>query len=165
MITAFEFAPVTCEGGCEYSNACTAEAAGFTGCTPEGAEGAEGETADTADDCPVPDPSVPCTKEEKPVMCEGDCEYSNECLGEAAGFTDCEDMMEQAAADGDGTTTVKTEKSKEDTTDDCPVPSGSTVCTADFNPVSCPPDDCEYSNSCLAEAAGFTDCVAVEGGR
>lgn len=70
------------------------------------------------------------------VVCGPGCFFSNTCLGEAAGYTDCSPV--------------------------CPTPPEGTACTANYSPIFC--QGCEFDNECLAEAAGFTvatDCTSI----
>ena len=94
--------------------------------------------------CPPSKPDAACTKEYKPVVCEG-CEYANPCLAHAAGFRSC--ML----------------KVTDDTKKPCPTPKPDVVCTMEYAPVKC--DGCTYPNACTAGAAGFTkeQCVPVPG--
>ena len=87
--------------------------------------------------CPPPKADVACTKDFKPVLCEG-CEYANACIAGAAGF-----KAEQC-----------TLKAAEDAKKACPTPSPNFVCTMEYAPVKC--DGCLYPNGCTAGAAGFT---------
>lgn len=90
-------------------------------------------TPAAAKTCPQPRPDAICTKEYRPVVCNG-CEYSNPCLGAAAGFK-AEECAPKAAA--------KT----------CPQPKPDVVCTMEYAPVIC--EGCRYPNACAAGAAGF----------
>lgn len=162
--------PVTCDGDCVYDNSCLSDAAGATGCASTTCPNPDANVACTADYDPVicpggciysndclakaagitdtcsplcPDPAegVACTADYAPVLCPGgSCQYSNSCLAEAAGFTDCAPI-----------TTVNVAASG------CPTIDGEVACTLEFAPVTCD-GDCEYDNSCLAEAAGATNC-------
>jgi hypothetical protein len=89
---------------------------------------------------------VICTKEYKPVICEG-CEYANACIAGAAGF-----KAEQC-----------TLKAEADAKKVCPTPAANFVCTMEYAPVKC--DGCLYPNACTAGAAGFTkeQCVPALG--
>ena len=100
----------------------------------------------TAKTCPQPKPDAICTKEYKPVVCDG-CEYANGCLAGAAGFK-AEQCAPKAAEDGKKT---------------CPTPKPDVVCTMEYAPVKC--DGCVYPNACAAGAAGFKkeQCVPAPG--
>jgi hypothetical protein len=41
-----------------------------------------------------------------------------------------------------------------ETEDDCPEPADG-ICTKEYSPVACGPNDCEYNNECIAALAGF----------
>jgi hypothetical protein len=84
-------------------------------------------------ECPVPSEGTPCTLEENPVVCPGECEYPNQCVATSA----------------DPTFTNETCSLVNSV---CPMPSGETPCTADENPVVCP-GECEYPNQCVATSA------------
>jgi hypothetical protein len=87
--------------------------------------------------CPTPKPDVICTKEYRPVVCDG-CEYANACIAGAAGF-----KAEQCVL-----------KAAEDAKKSCPTPSPNFICPMEYAPVKC--DGCLYPNACTAGAAGFT---------
>jgi hypothetical protein len=89
----------------------------------------------SAKTCPTPSPDVICTKEYKPVVCEG-CEYANACIAGAAGF-----KAEQCAP------------KNEDAAKKCPEPKPDVICPMQYAPVVC--EGCRYSNACVAGAAGF----------
>lgn len=75
---------------------------------------------------------MPCVS----VVCGPGCFYSNSCLGEAAGHSDCFPV--------------------------CPTPAEDNPCTTEFAPTYC--QGCEFDNECLASAAGFnvtTDCNSI----
>src|SRR5262245_16616251 len=67
----------------------------------------------TAKICPEPKADVICTREYKPVVCDG-CEYSNACIAGAAGF-----KPEQCVP-----------KAEVDAKKPCPTPRPDVVCTA-----------------------------------
>jgi len=138
ILCNFQFDPVTC-GDCQYTNSCVAGAAGFvfeTDCTKDD------QVSGTI--CPTPSSETVCAEIFSPVTC-GDCEYSNSCKAEAAGFTvatDCNDDADTESPTG------------------CPLPDEGIVCTGLYSPYFC--GDCQYSNSCVANAAGFdtdSDCI------
>lgn len=113
---------------------------------PPPATATTGTTAAGGKKCPTPDPSVICTKEYKPVVCDG-CAYANSCIAGAAGFK-AEQCVSKAEADAKKV---------------CPDPAPGIVCTMEYAPVKC--DGCLYPNSCTAGAAGFTkeQCVPALG--
>jgi len=86
--------------------------------------------------CPPVKTDVICTKEYRPVLCDG-CRYANPCLAGAAGF-----KADQCVPDSDEAAKKK-----------CPGPAPGIVCTMEYAPVIC--DGCRYSNGCTAGAAGF----------
>lgn len=86
--------------------------------------------------CPEPAEGSICTFEYVPVLCPGECEYSNQCV----------------ATSSDPTFTPET---CELVNQECPEPDTGTVCTTDFLPVLCP-GECEYSNQCVATSADPT---------
>lgn len=135
--------PVVCDK-CEYGNLCEAQAAGFKAgqCVKKGTKPAAPPAAQT---CPPSKADVVCTKEYKPVVCNG-CEYANPCLAGAADF-----KAEQCLP--------KAEAAKKA----CPEPKPGVVCTMEYAPVKC--DGCLYPNACTAGAAGFTkeQCVPALG--
>ena len=96
--------------------------------------------------CPTPKPDVACTKDFKPVVCDG-CEYANACVAGAAGF-----KAEQCAP-----------KAEADAKKACPTPAANYICTMEYAPVKC--DGCVYPNACAAGAAGFKkeQCVPAPG--
>jgi hypothetical protein len=99
-------------------------------------------------ECPMPSEETPCTLEENPVVCPGECEYPNQCVATSAdpSFTDETCSLVNSV---------------------CPVPSEETPCTLEYNPVVCP-GDCEYANQCIATSAdpSFTNetCSLVNSG-
>ena len=138
-----EEAPVICPGDCEYANQCVATSADPT-FTNETCSLVEPDSL-VAPECPEPS-DTPCTLEEAPVICPGDCEFANQCVATSA----------------DPTFTNETCKLVEP---ECPVPSGATPCTLEEAPVICP-GDCEFANQCVATSADptFTNetCKLVE---
>ena len=82
-----EFKEVLCPGDCKYSNQCVATSAdpSFTNETCSLVE----PDSLVEPECPVPS-GTPCTLEEAPVICQGDCEYANQCVATSADptFTD-----------------------------------------------------------------------------
>lgn len=75
-------------------------------------------------------------KDFNPVTCDGDCQYDNSCLAEAAGASNC--------------------------VGSCPAPDTTVACPAVFAPVACGGTQwCLYDNLCTALAAGQEeiDCV------
>ncbi|CAB9503318.1 Eukaryotic cytochrome b561 [Seminavis robusta] len=135
-ICPLEFSPVYCyPEGCQYSNQCTATAAGYSveACAPA--------------ICPSPDPADQCSRQYNAQTCETNgvsCFYDNTCLAASAvGPADC---VEIATPENPSS---------------CPQPPASIACTLEFDEKMCGDMDCRYSNTCLAEAAGFissTDC-------
>lgn len=80
--------PWLCDGTCQYSNICEADAAGFdvtSVCLP---------VSTGADDaCPVVNPEIFCDQQWLPVLCTGGCRYNNPCEASAADWdtsTDCQ---------------------------------------------------------------------------
>jgi hypothetical protein len=131
-----EFEPFICfvdgVGTCQYSNSCLAAASGidipsqcfndfFIPGNPEG--------------CGLVATGTACEFEFAPLVCNGECFYTNSCEAEAAGLTPSDPDVCQSA--------------------NCPTADGLTICTADFNPVTC--QGCQYANQCLATAAGFLE--------
>ena len=150
MACTLEYLPVQCgDNNCEYSNLCSAQAAGFSEddcgavndlpqALPEQLQDSQ---AVNLTECPVSESVAACTLDFNPVVC-GDCEYSNLCNAEAAGFAedDCELVNFE-----------------------CPEMVDVVACTMEYLPVQCGDNNCEYSNLCSAQAAGFAqyNCEVV----
>jgi len=143
--------PVACfDGECVYDNVCFAIAAGvFEGLCQRTQSSVDDPPPDMEEEekedenCPV-NLILPCAQTPAPVVCPNGCEYINICEAIGAGKFDCESAAVQA---------------------ECPLPAEGSICGFIFLPVSCgSPLDCEYSNQCTADAAGFTteDCVLVD---
>jgi hypothetical protein len=97
--------------------------------------------------CPKPSKETICTFEYRPVTCNG-CSYPNSCIA--------------AAALGDLTTASCDSKPREKpptksptysptTAPVCPLPPPGTICTFEYEPLTC--NGCPYSNGCIATAA------------
>ncbi len=136
-ICTLEYLPVLCTGDCEYSNQCVATSADptFTAETCELVNPPESI-------CPVPGNEIICTKEYVPVLCPGDCEYSNQCIATSANPAFTADTCELVEPE-------------------CPLSTG--ICTQEFAPVNC--SGCQYSNQCIATDANpefnSTTCTPV----
>jgi len=154
-ICTTEYLPVQCgDNNCEYSNLCIAEAAGF----------AEDDCELVNFECPEMAAGVACTLEYLPVQCGGNnCEYSNLCSAQAAGFAedDCEAVNDLTEA-----LPEQLQESQAVNLTECPTQSSASICTMEYLPVRCGDNNCEYSNLCIAEAAGFAEnnCKLVNSG-
>jgi len=92
-----------------------------------------------SDPCPRSAPGVACKEIFSPVVCTGDCRYSNDCFAKAAYFDvskDCKPLPATVAPTA------------------CPVPDFTVACPKILDPSICA-GTCLYDNKCLAEAAGF----------
>ena len=134
-----EFKEVVCPGDCNYSNQCVATSADST-FTNETCSLVELDPL-VEPECPVPSGATPCTLEEVPVICTGDCEYANQCVATSADPTFTNETCSLVEPDS----LVAPE---------CPEPSD-TPCTLEEAPVICP-GECEYANQCVATSADLT---------
>lgn len=75
-----------------------------------------------------------------------------------------QEVLQAAAGAGDGGDGGNGNGGDDSNGAKCPQTSPGSVCTAEYAPVMCP-GECEYTNSCGAAAAGFSeeDCTPVEG--
>ena len=91
----------------------------------------------------------------QPVVCGDElCEYSNFCFANLAGYNHSE-CTEKVASDQSNNST-----STQNVT--CPSPAVDQVCILLYEPVICGTiEQCEYSNNCFAELAGYnsTNCL------
>lgn len=95
-------------------------------------------------------PNNTCLAVLSPVVCGGElCSYTNPCLAQAAGYNV---DFECVADEPFGLNEVV----------ECPEMGLESVCHMQYDPVMCgDPKVCEYSNDCVAEAAGYNvtaDC-------
>lgn len=107
---------------CDDGEVCAEDENGSFSCSPD--PSLEPQTT-----CPEPNSDVVCTDEFDPVVCKGDCKYSNQCVATSANSTFTSETCQP----------------------DCPEFDG--FCTQEFAPVEC--NGCEYSNQCEATGAGF----------
>jgi len=129
------FLPVTCgtDKNCEFTNICYAQLAGF--------DDSDCQDVIAVDKC-LPNPTtkedIACIQLYEPVICAGECEFSNSCYAQSAGFSDSECEPK----------------------DTCFPNKKEGICPAIYDPVICDAL-CEFSNSCLAELAGWdpSSCV------
>jgi hypothetical protein len=83
-ICSTEWAPVLCDGLCQYGNFCEAAAAGYE----------DGDArcvsydpyAETTEPCPTMQPGTFCSMYWEPFICDERCTYGNRCEASMAGF-------------------------------------------------------------------------------
>jgi hypothetical protein len=85
------------------------------------------------EECPKAPYGTVCAAQYDPYLCDGDCEYSNRCWVEAAGFKVALECIP---------------------TSPCPEVPYDADCSEDYDPYMCP-GNCEYNNNCEAYAAAF----------
>jgi hypothetical protein len=118
----------------------------------------------TLSTCASPRPKTICYKLYQPVTCGPNaCPYSNLCFAQASGYSyeDC-DFSSLFPVETMPPSVV------ESSNDECPNPAEGVACILLYMPVMCTRDpmytNCEYSNSCVADAAGFVsseECTDV----
>ncbi|CAB9505660.1 expressed unknown protein [Seminavis robusta] len=168
------FDPVNC-AGCPYDNVCLSDAAGWSSCDRicpiaisrsssclqggsvecgaalcyyeticQGKDVGFDSSSCTNIDCPAPGLGL-CTMEWVPVVCgPSTCLYSNTCLASLSGWNVEEDCI------------LAEEEEEAVPEEACPQPQAGSVCPFILLPVTC--GGCNYSNECLANAAGLYDC-------
>jgi hypothetical protein len=161
-------APVVCDA-CEYENGCVASGAGYAADDCEPLEESTGPIAipinpdeiNPRGGCPVPG-TGPIDLKVSPVLCNGDCEYTNFSVARAAGYSlsECRPLS-NIIGDAVPAPNLESIPSKPS----CPIGNrGIAPCPESFDPVLCT-GTCEYDNLCSAQAGpGFTeeDCEPIE---
>jgi hypothetical protein len=81
-----EWAPVLCDGQCQYGNSCEAAAAGYE----DGGDAVRCVSydpyAETMEPCPSMEPGTFCSMYWEPFICDERCTYGNRCEASMAGF-------------------------------------------------------------------------------
>jgi hypothetical protein len=142
------YEPVLCDGVCVYDNQCSAQAGpGFTeeDCEPL----KEPVDPNVNPKCAQLDLDRFCIEIFAPVVCDG-CEFENSCWAEGAGFAEDQCVPVEKPLPVPVDPTVKPE---------CKEPDPG-FCIALYDPYVC--DGCVYSNSCVAEGAGYSDISVCE---
>jgi hypothetical protein len=160
------YTPVSCDD-CIYANICFAKAASFLETDCEKVMGQKDQSKPVPNDalpvnptqidvdCPAPDADVACIHMFAPVMCDGNCYYSNSCLAAGAGFADakCEPLEEPETEPGSNTIAI----GELNPATPCRIgDSGIVPCPLIFAPVVCG-GLCKYDTFCSAQAAGYVE--------
>jgi hypothetical protein len=144
---------VVCKDNCEYGSLCLSAAAGILGIFCD-------KLYPQLASCPE-NMLLPCTANLKPVICSSGYQYDNICMAVGAGGMDCEDVPDDTSPPTSPPTLPPTSLPTSSPTE-CPVP-GVQPCPLNIDPVSYGPNDCTYSNPCVAVGAGYTvdECKSV----